>query len=154
MRHFLRAVALLSIAVPWLSTRSATQDRPPPELLVRIDDLGMNHSVNLALEQLGQTGIAEQRSAFRAYLAGLTAGTLNLVVVHAAQATPEMWLVDMNNPTQNTATGEPLMSRHRQTELEMLLEFARGGDSRKVKLVTYADVITRLGRSSMRPPPE
>lgn len=300
MRHFLRAVALLSIAAPLVATRSAAQDRPPPapELLVRIDDLGMNHSVNLALEQLGQTGIplsasvmfacpwyqeaveilrrhphisvgvhlvlnsewkgyrwgpvlgkdavpslvdsvgyffssseqflaraydlgeverelsaqveralrsglrvdyvdhhmgtaaatpalravvervadkyglgisryfgenyhsmfatpiAEKRSAFRAYLAGLTAGTLNLVVVHAAQATPEMWLVDMNNPTQNTAAGEPLMSRHRQTELDMLLEFARGGASRKVRLVTYADVITRLGRSSMRPPPE
>ena len=297
MRRHFRTVALLGIAALGLATRSAAQDRPRPELLVRIDDIGMNHSVNLALQQLAQTGIplsasvmfacpwyqeavetlrqhpqisvgvhlvlnsewkgyrwgpvlgkdavpslvdsagyflssteqflaraydlgeverelsaqveraqrsglpiayvdyhmgtavatpelravveriaekyglgisryfgesyhtmfdtpiAEKRSAFGAYLAGLTAGKVNLVVVHAAQATPEMQvLVDMNNATQNTATGEPLMSRHRQAELEMLLAFARGPESRRVTLVNYAGVIARLGRAGMRRP--
>jgi hypothetical protein len=97
--------------------------------------------------------IAEKQSQFRAHIADLKPGTTNLVVIHAAQRTPEMSvLVDMNNATQNTATGEPLMPRHRQAELDMLLAFARGHDSSRVKLVTYADVIARLGRSGMRRP--
>src|SRR2546426_150128 len=94
-------------------------------------------------------------AAFLAHIAGLAPGSLNLVVVHAARATPEMSvLVDMNNATQNTATGEPLMSRHRQAELEMLLspELARLRESRAVALVTYADVIARQGRGAMRRP--
>jgi hypothetical protein len=75
-------------------------------------------------------------------------------VVHVAQATPEMRvLVDMNNPTQNTAAGEPQMSRHRQAELDMLLQFARGPEARRVTLVNYAGVMARLGRTSMRRPP-
>jgi hypothetical protein len=74
-------------------------------------------------------------------------------VIHVAQSTPEIRaLVDMNNATQNTATGDPLMSQHRQAELDMLLQFARGPEARRVKLITYADVMTRLGRSSMRRP--
>ncbi len=65
-------------------------------------------------------------------------------------------LIDLNNPAQNTPTGAPLMSRHRQAELDMLLspEFARlrevGVGS--VALLTYADVIARQGRSAMRRP--
>jgi hypothetical protein len=60
----------------------------------------------------------------------------------------------LNNPAQNTATGEPLMSRHRQAELDMLLspEFARLREARGVTLITYADVIARQGRSAMRRP--
>jgi len=36
------------------------------------------------------TPIAEKQSAFRTYLAGLTPGSLNVVVVHTARATPEV----------------------------------------------------------------
>jgi chitin disaccharide deacetylase len=57
MRRRRRTVALLAIAALWLTARAAAQDRPRPELLVRIDDIGMNHSVNLALQQLAGTGI-------------------------------------------------------------------------------------------------
>jgi hypothetical protein len=133
-----------------------------PELLAvveRIADkygLGISVYFGEAYHSLFDTPIAEKQSAFRAYVQGLAPppGPLNLVVLHLAQATPEMSvLVDMNNATQNTATGDPQMSRHRQAELDMLLQFARGREARRVKLITYADVIARLGRSSMRRPP-
>lgn len=102
------------------------------------------------------TPIARKESAFRALLDSLAPDKVNLVVVHAGQATPEMRvLVDMNNASQNTATGEPLMALHRQAELDMLVKFARGPDARRVSLVNYAAVISRMGRSSMqRPPPQ
>ena len=297
MRRHFRTLALLAIAVLWMVARAAAQNRARPELLVRIDDIGMNHSVNLALAQLAETGvplsasvmfacpwyqeaveilrknpqiavgvhlvlnsewkyyrwgpvlgkeavpslvdsvgyffssseqflahaydlgeverelsaqveralrsglkisyvdyhmgtavstpelravveriadkyglgisnyfgeiyhtmfdtpIAEKQSAFRAYVDSLPPAHTNLVVIHVAQSTPEIRaLVDMNNATQNTAGGEPLMSQHRQAELDMLLQFARGPASRRVTLVNYASLIARLGRSSMRRP--
>lgn len=97
--------------------------------------------------------VARKQSAFRAYVASLTPGPLNLAVIHVAQSTPEIRaLVDMNNATQNTATGAPLMAQHRQAELDMLLQFARGPQSKKVSLVNYAAVIARLGRASMKRP--
>jgi predicted glycoside hydrolase/deacetylase ChbG (UPF0249 family)/pimeloyl-ACP methyl ester carboxylesterase len=97
--------------------------------------------------------IAQKRTAFRAHLDSLAPGKVNLVVVHAAQGTPEMRvLVDMNNPTQNTATGQPLMALHRQAELEMLLDFARTRAAQRVTLVTYAALMERLGRSALRRP--
>ena len=97
--------------------------------------------------------IAQKETAFRAHLDSLAPGRTNLVVVHAAQATPEMRvLVDMNNPTQNTARGEPLMALHRQAELQMLLSFDKVRSARRVALVNYAAIIHRLGRSSMKAP--
>jgi hypothetical protein len=31
--------------------------KPLPQLLLRVDDIGMNHATNMALEQLAQTGM-------------------------------------------------------------------------------------------------
>lgn len=116
--------------------------------------LGISRYFGEIYHSMFATPIADKRSAFGAYLDALRPGSLNLVVVHAARQTPEMSvLVDMNNPTQNTAAGEPLMSRHRQTELEMLLEFARQRESRPLTLLTYADLMARGGRATMRRPP-
>ncbi len=80
---------------------------------------------------------------------------MNLVVAHVGRATPELAaLVDMNDPTQNTTAGEPLMARHRQAELDMLLapEFARLRAARSITLLTYADLMQRVGRAGMRRP--
>jgi chitin disaccharide deacetylase len=101
------------------------------------------------------TPIAEKQSAFATYLNGLAPGRPNLVVVHVGRATPELAaLVDMNDPTQNTSAGEPLMAKHRQAELDMLLspEFARLRTARGITLLTYADLMQRVGRPGMRRP--
>ncbi len=117
--------------------------------------LGISRYFGEAYHTMFDTPIADKRSAFLTYLHGLAPGSLNLVVVHVARETPEMSaLVDLNNPTQNTAAGEPLVARHRQAELDMLLspEFARLRQSGDVALVSYAGVIAKRGRSAMRSP--
>jgi predicted glycoside hydrolase/deacetylase ChbG (UPF0249 family) len=101
------------------------------------------------------TPIAEKQSAFETFLGGLAPATLNLVVVHVGRATPELAaLVDMNNAAQNTTAGEPLMAKHRQAELDMLLSpgFARLRTARNITLLTYADLMQRQGRAGMRRP--
>lgn len=78
----------------------------------------------------------------------------NLVVVHVARAHPAMQaLVDLNNPDQNTTTGEPLVSQHRQAELEALLSdaFRQRVERGTFTLVTYADVVAQ-GLDAMRAP--
>jgi predicted glycoside hydrolase/deacetylase ChbG (UPF0249 family) len=133
-----------------------------PELLAVAEriaakyQLGMSPYFGEAEYSLFDVPIAQKQSAFRAYVDGLKPGAVNavnLAVIHVAQSTPEIQaLVDMNNATQNTATGDPLMSQHRQAELDMLLQFARGQERRKVTLVNYDAVIARLGRASMKRP--
>jgi hypothetical protein len=64
-------------------------------------------------------------------------------------------LFDRNNATQNSAGGIPLVARHRQSELEMILssEFAELVRSGKVRLITYQQLIARAGGvSAMRRP--
>jgi hypothetical protein len=132
-----------------------------PELRAVVERVAEKYRVGISryfgenYHSMFDTPIAEKQSAFRSYVNGLAPGSLNLVVVHAAQSTPEMRvLVDMNNASQNTPTGEPLMPRHRQAELEMLLAFARGSASKKVTLENYGVVLAQRGRATMhRPPP-
>ena len=49
LRHALLLAVTVNAAV------ATAQGTPRTELLVRIDDIGMNHSVNMALDDLGQT---------------------------------------------------------------------------------------------------
>ena len=115
--------------------------------------LGMSPYFGETEHSMFDVPVAQKQSAFRAYVDSLKPGPLHLAVIHVAQSTPEIRaLVDMNNATQNTATGAPLMAQHRQAELDMLLQFARGPQSKKVALVNYATVIARLGRASMKRP--
>jgi predicted glycoside hydrolase/deacetylase ChbG (UPF0249 family) len=117
--------------------------------------LGISRYFGETYHTMFDTPIANKRPAFLTYLHGLAPGTLNLLVVHVARETPEMSaLVDLNNAEQNTAAGEPLVARHRQAELDMLLspEFARVREAGDVALVTYGGVIAKRGRATMRQP--
>src|SRR5436305_13702518 len=48
-------LAVTAIAAP--SALHAQQRADVPEVLFRLDDIGMNHSVNLAVEQVAKTGM-------------------------------------------------------------------------------------------------
>jgi len=130
-----------------------------PELRAIVERIAAKYHVGISryfresAHTMFDTPIDQKEVGFHALLDSLTPTKVNLVVVHAAQATPEIRvLVDMNEPTQNTATGEPLMALHRQAELEMLLKFAKGPDATRVTLTNYAAVIARQGRASMARP--
>jgi len=117
--------------------------------------LGISRYYGETYHTMFDTPIADKQSAFQAYLRTLAPGRSNLVVVHIARETPEMSaLFDMNDPEQNTAAGEPLVARHRQAELDMLLspEFARLRESGEVTLITYGGLIAQRGRATMRAP--
>ena len=51
MRKFIIAIALLAITYPSLAQQTSTK------LLLRLDDFGMNHSVNTAIEEVAKSGI-------------------------------------------------------------------------------------------------
>jgi predicted glycoside hydrolase/deacetylase ChbG (UPF0249 family) len=130
-----------------------------PELRAVVERIAAKYNVGIsnyfgeAPHSMFDVPVAEKQSAFRALIDSLKPGPVHLVVIHVAHSTPEIQaLVDMNNASQNTATGAPLMSQHRQAELDMLLQFARGPLSRTVTLVNYDGVIARVGRANMKRP--
>ena len=56
MKKLLNSTFLFLVLSISLIQSSLSQDKKP-ELLLRVDDIGMNHSVNAALKELAQTGI-------------------------------------------------------------------------------------------------
>jgi predicted glycoside hydrolase/deacetylase ChbG (UPF0249 family) len=102
--------------------------------------------------------IETKKRDFLAHLDTASTARTNMVEIHVAERTPEMEvLFDRNSASQNSEAGLPLVARHRQSELDMVLspEFAALVRSGKVRLVTYQQLITRSGgAAAMRRPPE
>lgn len=144
----------ISYVDPHMGTVGST-----PQLLAIMERLAEKYHVGIsryfgeADHSMFDVPIAQKQAGFRAVLDSLKPGPVNLVVIHVAQATPEIRvLVDMNNSTQNTTSGEPQMALHRQAELDMLLQFARGPMRRNFDLVNYGGVIARVGLAAMKRP--
>jgi predicted glycoside hydrolase/deacetylase ChbG (UPF0249 family) len=57
MRSLVRVLALLAAAALGAAAPAPAQPSARAELLLRVDDIGMNHAKNLALEQLAATGM-------------------------------------------------------------------------------------------------
>lgn len=55
-RSNLRSAALLAVLCGWFAG-CASASEPAPELLIRADDIGMNHTVNTALREFARTGL-------------------------------------------------------------------------------------------------
>lgn len=90
------------------------------------------------------TEIGKKKTDFINHLKNeLDPKAVNLVIVHAAKANPEMRaLVDMNNPEQHSDTNEPTVALHREAELNMLLsdETKKTILEKDIQLVNYADL--------------
>jgi chitin disaccharide deacetylase len=97
--------------------------------------------------------VASKKSRLLARLANPARDSVNLVVVHVAERTPEMEAIyDMNAPEQN-APGAGVVD-HRKAELQTLLspELAELVRSGKIRLVTYQQLVARAGTEGMRRP--
>src|ERR1700743_1236200 len=58
MRKTLTCFLLILASLGWSGNISAQQtDHKLPQLLIRLDDIGMNHSVNMAAKKVAETGM-------------------------------------------------------------------------------------------------
>ena len=125
-----------------------------PELRTVLEGVAKKYGVGISryfgesYHSMFDSSIEAKKPEFLAYLASADPTRANLVVVHVAERTPEMEvLFDRNNAAQNSDDGRPLVARHRQSELAMILspEFAELVRSGKVRLITYQQLIARAG---------
>lgn len=92
--------------------------------------------------------VEKKKEEFLRAIQNLSSDTPNLVILHIATATPEMEvLVDMNSPLMSGTDGTPQASRHRQTELDMILsqEF-RDKINREFELINYKILIESVSK--------
>lgn len=93
--------------------------------------------------------VDEKKPHLIALMNEMNAEKVNLLVTHIITDTPEAQaLIDMN------PSGPAFMSRHGQAELDALcsLAFRKALEENKVKLVTYKDLIDRIGLDNMKSP--
>ena len=97
--------------------------------------------------------VAAKKSTLLTHLGEARRDSLNLIEVHVAERTPEMEVIfDMNAPDQNGPDAGVVA--HRKAELETMLspELAELVRSGKIRLVTYRQLMERVGPSGMRRP--
>jgi chitin disaccharide deacetylase len=100
--------------------------------------------------------VAAKKSVLLDHLAKAARDTVNLIEVHVAERTPEMEAIfDMNASAQNAPDASVVA--HRNAELHTMLspELAELVRSGKIRLVTYRQLVERVGLAGMkRPAPE
>jgi predicted glycoside hydrolase/deacetylase ChbG (UPF0249 family) len=137
-----------------MGTAEATpQLREVLERVARKYGLGISTYFGESYFTLWGEPVAAKKSALLTHLASAKRDTVNLIEVHVAERTPEMEVIfDMNAPSQN-APGAGVVD-HRKAELETMLspELAELVRTRKIRLVTYRDLVARTGVAGMRRP--
>ena len=97
--------------------------------------------------------VGSKKSALLTHLAAAKRDTVNLIEVHVAERTPEMEVIfDMNAAAQNAPDAGVVA--HRKAELETMLspELADLVRSGRIRLVTYRQLMERVGPAGMRRP--
>jgi predicted glycoside hydrolase/deacetylase ChbG (UPF0249 family) len=145
----------ISYVDPHMGMALATPElRALTERLAKKYNLGISNYFGETYKSMWPVTVETKAKEFMDFVNNLQPGSLNVVELHVAQSSPEMdVLVDMNSALMNTDDGLPKASQHRQTELDMLLspEF-RKLNGKKLKLITYADLVKSNGLSSMKAP--
>lgn len=97
--------------------------------------------------------VASKKAALLEHLAKASRDSVNLIEVHVAERTPEMEVIyDMNAPSQNAPDAGVVA--HRNAEMQTMLspELAELVRSGKIRLVTYQQLVSRVGLAGMRRP--
>jgi chitin disaccharide deacetylase len=135
---------------------STPQLRAVAERIAEKYNVGISRNYGEVSQTIFSTPIAQKTTDLITRLGQADRTRTNLWVVHVAERTPEMdVLFDRNNAAQNSGAGDPLVAQHRQAELDAMLspQLAEMVKSKKIKLVTYADLIARAGVRGKRPVP-
>ena len=131
-----------------------------PELRAVVEKLAKKYQLAISryfgenYQTMFGVSIETKKNEFLKQVASLPKDKVNLMVMHVAQATPEMnALVDMNNADQYSDI-KPIVAMHRAAELNALLskQFQDMVKSGAVKLVTYKDLIKSEGLEKMKTP--
>lgn len=137
-----------------MGTSEATpQLREVQERVARKYGLAISTYLGESSYSLWGMPVASKQAELLAHLAHAKRDTVNLVVVHVAERTPEMEvIVDMNAPSQNAP--EAGVAAHRQAEMEAMLspalaDLVRAGH---IRLVTYQQLVARVGLAGMQRP--
>jgi predicted glycoside hydrolase/deacetylase ChbG (UPF0249 family) len=123
------------------------------ERLAKKYNLGMSAYFGENYKSMWGVTVDTKKKEFMQFVNSLKPGELYVVELHIAHSTPEIdALVDMNSNLMNTSAGKPMVSQHRQTELNMLLspEF-RALNGKKFNLINYADLV-KEGLDKMKAP--
>jgi predicted glycoside hydrolase/deacetylase ChbG (UPF0249 family) len=134
---------------------STPELRAVVERVAAAHHLGVSRYFGESVRELWGIAIGAKRDSLLSYVAHVPSERLGLLVVHVAEATPEMnALFDLNAAQMNSPSGEPLSGRHRQAELDALLSptFAAAVRDAHVRLSTYRDVIAARGLAGMHAP--
>jgi predicted glycoside hydrolase/deacetylase ChbG (UPF0249 family) len=133
---------------------STPQLRAIVEKLAKKYHLGISRYFGENYQTMFDVAISAKQDQFIKNISSIPKDKWNLMVMHVAEATPEMnALVDMNNEDQHSDS-EPVVAMHRSAELATLLspEFRELIKSNKIRLVTYKDVIKQETLEKMKAP--
>jgi predicted glycoside hydrolase/deacetylase ChbG (UPF0249 family) len=134
-------------------TEATPQLREVEERVAKKYGLAISTYLGESYFSLWGVRVDSKETELLAHLAHAKRDTVNLIVVHVAERTPEMEvIVDMDAPSQNTP--EAGVVAHRKAELETMLspeltQLVRTGD---IRLVTYRQLVARTGLAGMRRP--
>lgn len=131
---------------------STPQLREVAERVARKYGLGISTYLGESYFSLWDVPVGSKKSEMLSHLADLARDSVNLVVVHVAERTPEMEAIyDMNAPEQN-APGAGVVD-HRNAELQAMLspELAELVRSGRIRLVTYRQLAERAGAGAAGP---
>jgi chitin disaccharide deacetylase len=130
-----------------------------PELRAIVERIAAKYKVGISryfgeeYKTMFDVPVELKKESLMKHLDNLKPGKVNLVVLHLAQAHPEMTaLFDMNNIAMSNSEGVSMVSKHRKEELDMITskEFLELVRNKKIRLITYRDVIKSEGLKSMK----
>ena len=123
---------------------STPQLREVLERVARNYGLGVSRRYAESYRTLWSVPPASKKSTLLSHIAGLKSNSLNLIVLHVAERTPEMeGLFDLNASEQNASGAS--VAAHRGAELDAILSSELAGlvSAGKIRLTTYDQVIAR-----------
>ena len=124
--------------------QSTPQLREIHERVARKFGLRISRQFGESYFTLWDKPVEAKKSTLLSRIAGAKRDTVNLIVLHVAERTPEMdALFDLNAPAQNSAGSGVAAHRHAELDAVLSPELAELVRSRAIQLITYEQLAAR-----------